>query len=327
MTARDNNPSGGTKVHGARLAPVGHRKKVADRPVALLDRGMTVLLSTPAPGDVRAVVDVLRTWQDDATPVQLHPGDVGWYGRFGADAAAAAVRTWARDGRVVAVGLLDGSRLLRLATAPDAHLDEELARRLVADVSAPERGVLPDGEVSVEAAPGALVSDLLADEGWDTEDPFAPLQRDLTGPVEDPGVRVEVVGPDRVSERTAVHRAAFGGPTFTDERWHDLATGPLYADARCLLAYDDAGAAVGATTVWSAGPGRPGLIEPLGVHPDHRRRGYGRAITLAGAAVLRELGSSSAVVITESSRDAAVATYVSAGFRRLPDRHDRRRAA
>lgn len=313
-------------MHAAGLAPVG-QKKIANRRAALLDRRMTVIMSTPGTGDLAVATDALRAWQDDARPVQLHPGDVGWYQRFGAGTAAAAVRTWSRDGRLVAVGLLDGSRLLRMTTAPDAHRDEELARRLVADVTTPERGVLPDGEVSVEAPPGALVSDLLADEGWGSEDPFTPLQRDLTDPVEDPGVRVEVVGPDRVSERTFVHREAFGGPTFTDERWHDMAAGPLYADARCLLAYDDAGAAVGATTVWSAGPGRPGLIEPLGVHPNHRGRGYGRAITVAGAAALRELGSSSAVVITETARAAAVATYVSAGFRRLPDRHDRQRAA
>ncbi len=287
---------------------------------------MTVIMNVPATGDLRAVVDVLREWQDDAAPVQLHPGDVGWYWRFGAEATAAAVRTWTRDGRVLAVGLLDGARLLRLTTAPDAHRDEELARRLVAHLTTPEHGVLPKGQVSVEAPPGALVSDLLADEGWGAEDPFAPLQRDLTDPVEEPGVRVEAAGPDRVSERTAVHRASFGVATFTDERWQAMAAGPLYADARCLVAYDDAGAAVGAVTVWSAGPGKPGLIEPLGVHPDHRGRGYGRAITVAGAAALRELGSSSAVVITESTRAAAVATYVSAGFRRLPDRHDRRRA-
>lgn len=76
--------------------------------------------------------------------------------------------------------------------------------------------------------------------------------------------------------------------------------------------------------MWSAGRGRPGLIEPLGVHPDHRGHGYGRAITLAGAAALRELGSSSALVIT-SAHVAAAATYRSAGFELLPERYDRRR--
>nr|BFE81799.1 hypothetical protein GCM10020093_044000 [Planobispora longispora] len=69
-------------------------------------------------------------------------GDLGWFWRFGAEATAAAVRTWSRDGRILAVGLLDHPRLLRLAVAPDAQRDEELARRLVEDVTGPERGVL-----------------------------------------------------------------------------------------------------------------------------------------------------------------------------------------
>ncbi|MFC8798088.1 GNAT family N-acetyltransferase [Promicromonospora sp. NPDC057138] len=295
---------------------------------------MTVSISEPDVDDLSGIISTLGEWQDDAAPVQLHPGDVGWYWRFGAQATAAAVRTWSRDGRVLAVGLLDGARILRLTTAPDVRRDEELARQLVTDVTTPEHGVLPDGAVNIEAPPGALVSDLLADEGWGTDAPFTPLRRDLTAPVEDAGVRVEVVGPDRVSEHTAVLRAAFDGSTFTDERWHAMASGPLYADARCLVAVDGEGEGegdgdgkvVGAITVWSAGPGRPGLIEPLGVHPDHRGHGYGRAVTVAGAAALRELGSSSALVITESTRPAAVATYVSAGFELLPERHDRRRA-
>ncbi|MEU4361571.1 GNAT family N-acetyltransferase [Promicromonospora sp. NPDC023987] len=285
---------------------------------------MAVIISKPRTDGLSEVVDALREWQDDAVPVQLHPGDVGWYWRFGAQQTAEALRTWSRDGRVLAVGLLDGARILRLTTAPDMRRDEELARQLVTDLTRPEHGVLPDGAVNVEAPDGALVYDMLANEGWGTDAPFTPLLRDLTDPVEDAGVRVEVVGPDRVSERTAVQRASFDGSTFTDQRWHAMAAGPLYADARCLLAYDDAGDAVGAITVWSAGPGKPGLIEPLGVYPRHRGHGYGIALTIAGAAALRELGSSGALVVT--SRPAAVTTYMSAGFERLPERLDRRRA-
>jgi len=106
-----------------------------------------------------------------------------------------------------------------------------------------------------------------------------------------------------------------------------MTAGSPYADARCLLAYDDQDDAVAAVTVWSAGPGRPGLLEPMGVHRDHRGHGYGRAITVAAAAALRELGSSSAIVNTPSSNVGAVATYASAGFRKLPENRDVYRAA
>ena len=287
---------------------------------------MAIALDEPGVDRLSAAVAALREWQHDGAPMQLHPGDVGWFRRFGAEATAAAVRTWSRDGRVVAVGLLDDPGLVRLTVAPDAHQDGELARRLVEDVSGPERGVLPEGEAAVEAPTGALVQRLLSEEGWHPGEPWTPLRRDLAEPVEDPGVRIEVVGPDRTSARVAVQRASFDRSTFTDEAWRAMASGSPYADARCLLAYDGAGEAVAAVTVWSAGPGRPGLLEPMGVHRDHRGRGYGRAISVAAAAALRDLGSSSALVCTPSSNVGAVATYRAAGFEARPEVRDRCRA-
>jgi ribosomal protein S18 acetylase RimI-like enzyme len=257
--------------------------------------------------------------------LQLHPGDVGWFWRFGAEATAAAVRTWTRDGGIVAVGLLDGPGLVRLTIAPDGRRDEELARQLADDISTPERGVLPAGPASVEAPDGALVRELLAGNGWTADEPWTPLHRDLAEPLPDPGLRIEVAGPARAPAWTAVLRASFDGSTSTEDRWHAMAAGSPYTGARSLIGYDREGTAVAVVTVWSAGPGRPGLLEPMGVHRDHRGRGHGRAITVAAAAALRELGSSSALVCTPSANTGAVATYESAGFRRRPERLDLRR--
>ncbi|MFI6814936.1 GNAT family N-acetyltransferase [Nonomuraea sp. NPDC050328] len=284
---------------------------------------MTIVLDQPGAERLDEVTGALRDWQATRGPMQLHPGDLGWFWRFGAEATAAALRTWRRDGRIVALGLLDAPRLLRMTLAPDAFQDEELARRLVADLTDPGRGVLPAGEAAVDAPATALLQDRLAEAGWSTGEPWTPLRRDLAEPVKDPGVRIEVTGPGRVSVRTAVHRAAFGSAIFTDELWHVMAAGPLYGEARCLVAHDGRGEAVAAATVWSAGPGRPGLLEPLGVHPDHRGHGYGTAISVAAAAALRELGSSSALVCTPSANVAAVATYRAAGFEALPEVRDR----
>jgi ribosomal protein S18 acetylase RimI-like enzyme len=279
---------------------------------------MAIVLGRPGVAGLSEAVGVLREWQYDGAPRQLHPGDLGWFWRFGAEATAAVVRTWSRAGQVLAVGLLDGPTLLRLTLAPDAQQDEELARQVVSDITQPECGVLVHGKVSVEAPVGALLRDLLSDDGWSTDEPWTPLRRDLTEPVQDPGVRIEVIGPAQAHVRTAVQRASFDRSTFTDERWHVMAAGLPYADARCLVAFDDQGNAVAAVTVWSAGPGRPGLLEPMGVHREHRGHGYGKAITVAAAAALQELGSSSAVVCTPSSNVGGVATYRSAGFEQLP---------
>ncbi|MDT4912883.1 MAG: hypothetical protein QOC66_2011 [Pseudonocardiales bacterium] len=288
---------------------------------------MAIVLGQPTADGLSEAVGVLREWQYDGAPMQLHPGDLGWFWRFGAEATAAAVRTWSRDGRILAVGLLDGPMLLRLTIALDAQRDEELAQQLVEDVTEPERGVLMEGKVNIEAPMDALVQDLLFEVGWNADEPWTPLRRDLTEPVNDPGVRIDVIGPEQAQVRTAVQRASFESSTFTDERWHAMAAGLPYADARCLVAYDGQGNAVAAVTVWSAGPGKPGLLEPMGVHREHRGHGYGKAITVAAAAALQELGSSTAIVCTPSSNVGAVATYRSAGFQQLPDVRDQYRDA
>jgi hypothetical protein len=122
-----------------------------------------------------------------------------------------------------------------------------------------QRTVLADGTIAPTWNWGAIPH-LYADEPWTL------LRCNLTEPVKNPGVRMEVIGPEQAHVRAAVHRASFGSPKFTDQRWYVMAAGLAYADARCLVAYDDQDNAVAAVTVWSAGPGKPGLLEPMGVH-------------------------------------------------------------
>jgi GNAT superfamily N-acetyltransferase len=288
---------------------------------------VAIELSTPEVDQLGDVLGALRDWQHDASPMQLHPGDLGWHWRFGAEATAAAVRTWSRDGQLVAIGFLDAPGMLRMTVAPQVFREEELADRVVSDVSDPQLGVLPTGKVSVEAPDGTRVQDLLSEVGWGAGESWTPLRRDLTGPVEEAGLRTEVIAPGQQAEFTAVHRSAWDNPRFTDELWRAMAAGLPYTDAECLLAYDDRGTAVAGVTVWSAGPGKPGLLEPMGVHAEHRGRGYGRMICVAAVAELKKLGSSSALVCTPSSLAPAVATYKSAGFQQLSVRLDRSRAA
>ena len=292
----------------------------------VFDRRVTVTLSTPDVDALDDAVLALREWQHDGTPVPLHPGDLGWHRRLGAETTAAAVRVWSRDGQALAVGLLDAPGLVRFGIAPAAERDEELADRMAADLTRPERGVLPAGPAAVEVRCGAALRSLLTEAGWHDDEPWTPLRRDLARPVEPSALRVEEVDAGSASEWTAVLASAFGATATGDERWRAMTAGTPYPDARCLLGYDERDVAVAVAGVWAAGSARPGLIEPLGVHRDHRGRGYGREITVAAAAALQQLGSSSAVVATPSANTGAVATYVAAGFERLPDVRDVARA-
>lgn len=63
------------------------------------------------------------------------------------------------------------------------------------------------------------------------------------------------------------------------DRLRTMAAGRFADSARSLAAFDEHDNTVAVATVWSAGPDRPGLLEPTAVHRDHWGRGYGTAIT------------------------------------------------
>ena len=288
---------------------------------------MAVVMRSPEPGGLDAVIDELASWQDDHAPLQLHPGDIGWALRQGREAVACSLRTWADQcGETVAIGMLEGPELLRLAIRPDLQSHHATAQGLAQVVARRGRGALLSDAAAIELPTGAVLDDLLAEDGWIADEPWVPLQRDLRQPPPAPDLRIEVVGPESAAARVRVHRDSFGSAsTFTDQAWRILHSDPVYRRARCLLGIAEDGTAVAATTVWSAGTGRPGLIEPLGVSAEHRGHGFGAAIARAAMAVLRDLGSSGAQVCTPSSNRAGVAAYLSAGFSARPERRDRRR--
>ncbi len=280
---------------------------------------MSWVMERPA---VKSLVDVLETlarWHSDGDPVQLHPGDLGWHWRFGAEALAESLRVWRSGEEIFAVGFVEGAGLVHVAIDPTAGHDDDLALQLFTDISDPTGEVLSAGGALVAAPFGEAFRGLLFENGWVVDQPWTPLRRDLTDEVEGYDLRVELVGPRHVYERVAVQRSAFENSTFTVDLWATMAAAPPYRSAQCLVGYDAEGNPVAAVTVWSAGRGRAGLLEPMGVHPAHRGHRYGTAIALAAADVLRSMGSSSAIVTTPSSNVGAVATYASAGFRRSPD--------
>lgn len=57
------------------------RKRVRTVSAVVCDRGMAIALATPGVDGLSASVGMLREWQYDEAPMQLHPGDVGWFWR------------------------------------------------------------------------------------------------------------------------------------------------------------------------------------------------------------------------------------------------------
>ena len=298
---------------------------------------MNIDVRTPGAGELGGICTVLGEWQHDGGPLHLHPGDLGWYSLRGPAATAAATRVWSQGDTVLAVALLDGSDLLRFAIDPTHRRDVTLARRIVADVNSPVAGILSAGAATIEARGAVALVDQLAQNEWSPGEPWTPLHHDMTASPTAPDFHIETVEPAYTAEWVTVHWSAFRGTPIPDERirhfvagWCLAAESPFFDLARILSLRWNDGRAVAVAAVWSAGEGRPGLIEPLAVHQEHRGRGYGIAMTNAAVDALRQLGSSSAMVCAETSNAGAVATYLAAGFTAHPqvtDWHRRHRPA
>src|SRR3712207_4524563 len=128
---------------------------------------MSITMQLATPGRLGEIVETLADWQHTGGPVQLHPGDLGWNWSLGAQELAEAVRVWIRDGRALAVGMVDGTTgLIRMGIAPSVADDAAFAARMLADLSDPGKGVLPGGAKAVEARFGAAFRSLLHRSGW-----------------------------------------------------------------------------------------------------------------------------------------------------------------
>lgn len=64
--------------------------------------------------------------------------------------------------------------------------------------------------------------------------------------------------------------------------------------------------------------GNQGYLQRLAVHPEHRRRGLGRALAVDGLHWLRRKAVAEAVVNTQLGNEAALGLYMSLGFREEP---------
>lgn len=281
--------------------------------------GLKMLIPTAA--QVADLVDELASWQHDGLPLQLHPGDVGWYAMRGLESTAQSLRVWADRESIYAIGLLDGPDLIRLALHPNYVHIQPLAEQIHADLISPAGQIFTSPSASIEARGATALGQVLQGNGWTPGEAWTPLRRSLDTPVYLPELTFRRVDASQARQWMEVHLKAFRAQDFSAadlaravQRWHTMASTPIYAQGQCLTAYDSDMTPLAVAAVWSAGSGRPGLLEPIAVHPASRGQGYGTAISLAAAAELRSMGASSALVCTPSDNTAAVATYLAAEF-------------
>lgn len=162
--------------------------------------------------------------------------------------------------------------------------------------------------------------ELLTELGWvpDGKLPWvvnrAPLV-ELAEPVLPDGYLIRAVrGLDEAAAVSEVHAASFGS-TWTPEMYRKVMQSPGYAAERELIVEAADGTFAAFTVTWHDPVNRTGLLEPVGTHPDHRRRGLGKALVLFAMCKMATEGMKYATVVNDGTNEAAQRLYRSCGFK------------
>ncbi len=117
-----------------------------------------------------------------------------------------------------------------------------------------------------------------------------------------------------VASRVDAGHAAFPGSTMTVEKYHYCRTTPLYRPALDTIVRGPDGSVVAFALGW-LDPLSGGVeLEPVGVRPDHQRRGLGLAVCRAALRAAGALGGHEVVIAAERANPAAVGLYSSLGL-------------
>lgn len=260
-------------------------------------------------------------WALEGPRVHTHVGDLAWWLHRGNE------RDWKR--RL----WFDGEHCVAWAWLwPPASLDYEVHR----DHRGGElhREVLAWFESEAAAGPSLTTFALETDEQWlallrecgytRSESWYAYHVQDLDGELVEPavaeGFTLRTVRTEAdFRERVALHRAVWAPSRLTEDGYRKVTQAwPYRADLDCVVEAPD-GSFVAYVLCWYDDDNGVGEFEPVGTHPDHRRRGLGAAVCRYALTRLRAEGARQAVVYAggrdEDERSRAL--YESVGFRRL----------
>jgi mycothiol synthase len=270
----------------------------------------------------------LRRMQDAVSAAHgatwWHIGDLAWAAR---DCTQLELAVWVTlwhgaDAELAGWIWLRQQRSADVFVVPGAH-DDRLLDEMLAAVE----------EVALRAAAaGDLVEQLTVDAGEDDDTLRGALARrafalelftfdvmrraldDVVAPVTPAGYRLCSVGDDLVDGRVEAGRAAFAPSTLTRQKYERVRRTHPYRPELDRVAVTADGEVVAFCTSWLDERTRAGLLEPVGTHPMHRRRGLATACCLDALRSLGAAGATTAQVSCESGSPAC-STYRAAGFR------------
>jgi predicted N-acetyltransferase YhbS len=272
-------------------------------------------------GDLRRMQDAVSaahrtTW--------WHIGDVAWAVRdnahlelgiwlrlwHGADGGLVGW-TWLRRQRVADVFVIPGLRDLRLLDEMLAAVEEVALR--AASAGDPLEHLSVHADEDDDALRDALVRRGFAVTPVTFEVTRRALDR-LEAPAVPAGYRLSGVDDDLVDARVEAQRAAFAPSTLTRQMYERVRRTHPYRPELDRVMVTDGGEVVAFCTAWLDERTRSGLLEPVGTHPMHRRRGLGTACCLDALRSLGAAGATTGQVSCESGSPGC-STYRAVGFR------------
>ena len=249
-----------------------------------------------APGDLRAMQRLAQElWRRRPELVDTTVAELAWTAASGSGDWSR--RLWLDGGEVVAWGWLFPPAELAWQAHPDrSELLDDVLDWFESEAGAGER------RTTVRSADEAAV-ERLRRRGYE-HDPEAPYflktarsLEQVQQPAVPDGFRLKTMadGVD-VATRVAVHRAAWEPSQLTQERYARVReTWPYRAELDVVLEAPG-GTLAASVLAWYDDENRVGEFEPVGTHPDYRRRGLGRATNLFALHLLREAGAERAIV-------------------------------
>lgn len=258
----------------------------------------------------------------------MRVGDLAWLSRHQTHRHLALdIRLWEDDaGQLVGWTFFRPNGGFNVFLAPgqgepafvDALLDviDETARRAVA-AGDPLDSLYTYGIDLSRSAEDRALAAALERRGFAPEAATGGLLRRGLGqvavPVVPAGYRLATVETaEQVTGRVDAHRAAFAPSALTLEQYARVRRAWPYRPELDRIVTTDDGVVVAFCTAWIDEANGAGLLEPVGTHPTHQRRGLAKAVCLDALHALRVAGAHTAEV--GFGTEAAFATYRSIGF-------------
>ncbi len=272
--------------------------------------------------DLRRAESILtRAWLDAAPFVASHLADLEWwYASSAPDALAEHLRLWDLDGSAAAWSWSHGEQVHWEVWTGDPADEGPVLEAILHSAIHAARGPLRVWAPEDDPATLAILDRL----GFHAaERRLSQFQRrvDDDTPIGAAGIpdgyRIRHVGgPTQLPDRVEVHRAAFAPSLLTVEKYERLASLPHYRFEDDLVVEAPDGSIAAFAMAWWDPVARVGEFEPVGTHPDHQRRGLGRALLEHGLRRYRDHGAGIVQVYSNSDNAASEGLYQAVGFHR-----------